>query len=143
MRPFAVVKDRGFISLMKTGRPYDSWIPSPTKIADDLMVVWHAVRLRVMQMLEVSNQRRISFKSRTHLPQDYDCEINISTDAWTSPNHLAFVAFIAQLEREGKPLSFLLDILEVPESHTGEALAREFNGVLQDFGVDDKVCVEV
>ena len=43
------------------------------------------------------------------------------------------------MEKEGKPISFLLDILEVAESHTGMALAREFERVLQDFGISDKV----
>ena len=73
------------------------------------------------------------------MSQDYDCEINIETDAWTSPNHLAFVAFILQMEREGKPISFLLDILEVAESHTGQMLARVFEGVLEEFGIKEKV----
>ena len=43
------------------------------------------------------------------------------------------------MEREGKPISFLLDILEVAESHTGQTLAREFEGVLEEFGIKEKV----
>ena len=49
------------------------------------------------------------------------------------------MAIIAQLEREGKPFPFLLDILAVPESHTGETLAREFSDVLEAFEAEDKV----
>lgn len=33
----------------------------------------------------------------------------------------------------------LLDVVEVAESHTGEALAVAFAKVLQDFGIEHKV----
>src|SRR5271168_527690 len=36
-------------------------------------------------------------------------------DAWTSPNHCAFVAWTVHLEFEGEMLAFLLDIIEVPK----------------------------
>ena len=43
------------------------------------------------------------------------------------------------MEREGKLVQFLLDIVEVPESHTGETLAKEFKVVLEDFAISEKV----
>lgn len=43
------------------------------------------------------------------------------------------------MEKEGKPLSFTLDVVEVPESHTGETLAREFEAMLRTFHIIDKV----
>ncbi|KAF9218356.1 hypothetical protein BS17DRAFT_792926 [Gyrodon lividus] len=45
--------------------------------------------------------------------QEYKGRISFTTDAWTSPNHHSFVAFSAHLEHKGKPLAFLLDIIEV------------------------------
>jgi hypothetical protein len=36
-------------------------------------------------------------------------------DAWTSPNHCAFVAWTVHLQHEGHVLAFLLDIIKVPE----------------------------
>jgi hypothetical protein len=36
-------------------------------------------------------------------------------------------------------LSFLLDIVELPESHTGATLAREFQAMLMRFGVTQKI----
>jgi len=39
--------------------------------------------------------------------------MNFTTDAWTSENHHAFVAFAVHLEHEGVPLSFPLDIIKV------------------------------
>jgi hypothetical protein len=36
-------------------------------------------------------------------------------------------------------LSFLLDIIEVPESHSGAALANAFQAMLERFGLEKKV----
>ena len=36
-------------------------------------------------------------------------------------------------------LVFLLDIIEVPESHTGVALAKAFQKMLETFGLQDRV----
>jgi len=47
--------------------------------------------------------------------QDYPGRLHFATDAWTSPNHRAFVAWTVHLEHEGKMFSFLLDIIEVAE----------------------------
>lgn len=62
-------------------------------------------------------------------------------DCWTSPNHRAFLAILAYFEKEGKPEVIVLDVVEVPESHTGERLAREANECLKGFGIDTKVSV--
>ena len=34
-------------------------------------------------------------------------------DAWTSPNHKAFVAITMHMEHSGKPVTFMLDVVEV------------------------------
>jgi len=36
-------------------------------------------------------------------------------------------------------LAFLLDCVEVPESHTGPALARAFQKMLKGYGLEKKV----
>jgi hypothetical protein len=61
------------------------------------------------------------------------------TDAWTSPNHKAFVAFTVHFEHEGASISMLLDLVEVAKSHSGVNLANAFVTVLRDFGIEDKV----
>ncbi|KAJ7822169.1 hypothetical protein B0H14DRAFT_2370896, partial [Mycena olivaceomarginata] len=50
-----------------------------------------------------------------NLLQEHPGQLSFATDAWTSPNHRAFVAWTVHLHHEGNPLSFLLDIIEVPE----------------------------
>jgi hypothetical protein len=75
----------------------------------------------------------------------YRCDRNIlgrlhfATDAWTSPNHRAFVAWTVHFEYEGVMMSFLLDIVEVPESHSGATLRNVFQSMLECFGLENKV----
>lgn len=63
-------------------------------------------------------------------------------DAWTSPNHKAYVAITVHFERLGKAIAMLLDIVEVPKSHTGINLALAFTKVLKEFGIRDKVSIQ-
>jgi len=51
-RPFKIVKDRGFQSLMKTKRP-GYHIPSPETISRDAKKVFVKVRKRIAKMLPV------------------------------------------------------------------------------------------
>ena len=53
MWPFLIVKDRGFQSLMKTGRP-DYHIPSPEMVSCDVRNVFMHCHQRIMKMLKVS-----------------------------------------------------------------------------------------
>jgi hypothetical protein len=71
--------------------------------------------------------------------QTYNGDLNFATDAWTSPNHKAFVAISVHLEHDGEPLAMLLDIIEVAKSHLGLNLAEAFAKVLSNFGISDKV----
>ena len=71
--------------------------------------------------------------------QEYDGKLNFATDAWTSPNHRAFVATTVHLEVGGEAACIPLDIVEVAKSHSGLTLATEFARVLREFGIDDKV----
>jgi len=71
--------------------------------------------------------------------QDYAGALNFATDGWTSPNHKAYVAFTVHFEHEGVPISMLLDLVEVPKSHSGVNLAEAFANVLEEFGIKDKV----
>jgi hypothetical protein len=65
--------------------------------------------------------------------------MNFATDAWTSPNHKAYVAVTVHYENAGVPVSMLLDIVEVACSHSGLNLATAFSKILDDFGISDKV----
>jgi len=80
---------------MKTGRP-EYHLPSEQTISRDAKNVFVHARKRVATML-----------------QKYEGQLNYATDAWTSPNHKAFVAFTVHFAHEGTPVSMLLDLVEV------------------------------
>ncbi|KAF9560223.1 hypothetical protein CPC08DRAFT_613634, partial [Agrocybe pediades] len=107
-RPYTIVKDRGFMSLMKTGRP-NYYIPSPSTVSRDVRVVFARSRQRIATML-----------------QKHDGKLHFATDAWTSPNHRAFVAVTVHFEHKGIPICLILDVVEVAKSHTGVNLAVAF-----------------
>ena len=73
--------------------------------------------------------------------QEYEGKLHFATDAWTSPNHRAFVAITVHLEIQGEPVCLVLDVVEVAESHTGAHLAAVFAGILKEFGIENKVSV--
>ena len=46
---------------------------------------------------------------------EHNGALNFVMDAWTSPNHRAFIAVTVHLEQEGVPLCLVLDVVEVVE----------------------------
>ena len=106
---------------MKTGRP-DCYIPSAETLSRDVKNVFVRVRGRIAKAL-----------------QEYHGKLNFATDAWSSPNHKSYVAITVHLERSGKPFQMLLDLVEVPQSHTGVNLGIAFMDVLNKFGIEEKV----
>ncbi len=123
---------------MKTGRP-ECYIPSAETLSRDVKNVFVRVRGRIAKGLQVS---RLSSHDNliTHLAlQNYNGKLNFATDSWSSPNHKPYMAITVHLERAGKPLSMLLDLVEVAESHTGVNLGIAFMTVLKTFGIEDKV----
>lgn len=106
---------------MKTGRP-ECYIPSAETLSRDVKNVFIRVRGRIAKVL-----------------QEYDGKLNFATDGWSSPNHRSYVAITVHIERKGEPFSMLLDLVEVAESHTGVNLGIAFMGVLDKFGIEEKV----
>jgi len=54
MRPFSIVEDEGFKTLMKTGRP-NHYIPKRRTIARDVKQVFKKTRKRIQKMLKVKS----------------------------------------------------------------------------------------
>ena len=71
----------------------------------------------------------------------YDGHLNFVTDAWTFPNHKAFVVVTVHLEHDGQPISLLLDIIELSVSHSGDNLATVFAKILKDYRISEKVSI--
>jgi hypothetical protein len=120
-RPPEIVLDSRLIHMLTAGRP-NLTVPSPNTVRRDVKAVYAKCRERIAKLL-----------------QDHPGHIHIATDAWTSTNHRAFVAWTVHLEHEGCMMAFLLDIVEVPESHTGLTLAKAFQKMLESYKLEKKV----
>jgi hypothetical protein len=98
---------------MKAGRPA-TYIPSQYTVSRDIKILFEISRQRIDKLLKAC-QGLLSTWQVAHFLQDHKGKIHFATDAWTSPNHFALVAWTVHLHHEGHILTFLLDIYEVPE----------------------------
>ena len=73
--------------------------------------------------------------------KEYDGELNFVTDAWTSPNQKAMVAFTVHFEHQGAPMTMVLDVVEVAKSHSGLNLATAFADMIHNLKLETKVRV--
>jgi hypothetical protein len=53
------------------------------------------------------------------------------------------MAITVHFEHEGLPMAMLLDLVEVPRSHSGVNLGEACLEVLRAFGVEDKVSITI
>ncbi|OJT01922.1 Zinc finger BED domain-containing protein RICESLEEPER 2, partial [Trametes pubescens] len=119
--PFQIVRDPGFLRLVKMGRP-GYYVPSPSTVSRNARVIFVHTRVRL-----------------AHFLRRYAGRLNFATDTWTAENHCAFVVILVFLEQRGKVLVIVLDLVEVPEAHTGMMLVCVFVDVLKAFGIADKL----
>jgi len=102
---------------MKTGRP-EYYIPSTSTVSQDVQIVFARMCAWIGQMLQVSLNSVVVFNLEmardSPIAKEHAGLISFATDAWTSPNHLAYVAITAHLEVRGKPICIVLDVVELP-----------------------------
>jgi hypothetical protein len=113
VRPFKIVEDRGFLSLMKTGRP-EYYVPSAATVSKDVQLVFGRSRERIAKMLQVRDSSVVISQDLIKDLQEYEGKISFATDAWTLPNHYAYVAVTAHFEVKGEPICIVLDVVELP-----------------------------
>ena len=112
-RPLNIVNDHEFEVLMKAGRP-GTTLPSVSTAGRDVKAVFERCRERIDNLLKVSATGIMTLVANSTEKEHSGC-LHFATDTWTSPNHRAFVAWTVHLHHQGHLLSFLLDIIEVPE----------------------------
>ncbi|KAF8731042.1 hypothetical protein AX14_005280 [Amanita brunnescens Koide BX004] len=119
--PFDVVGDEEFHFLMKLGW-VDMYIPSPSTVSQDVQLVFIKTCQRIANMLNA-----------------YAGHLSFTTDAWTLPNHRAYVAVSVHLEKKGVPFLTILDIIKVAELHSGANLATALKRVFEEFKISEKL----
>jgi len=64
------------------------------------------------------------------MPKEYEGTLSFATDAWTLPNHCAYIAITVHFEAKGQPVSLLLDLVEV-------AMVRiTYHGILMMLNIE-------
>ena len=117
IRPFDVISNESFHYLMKSGQP-NMYVPSTSTVSRDVWLVFTRTCQRIARMLNVSQSIMTSSTIVTDLnSKEYPGHLSFTMDAWTSPNHRAYVAILVHLENKGTALSMILDIVEVAEVH--------------------------
>ncbi|KAH9954161.1 hypothetical protein BC827DRAFT_1144435, partial [Russula dissimulans] len=74
------------------------YLPIPMTVSCDIKIVFEWCRECINKILK-----------------EHPGCIHFATDAWTSSNHWAFVAWTVHVHHHGHLLAFVLDIIEVPE----------------------------
>ena len=117
----SIVTDPELIDLLTTGHNHLK-VLSPNTVRRDVKVAYVKCREHISKFL-----------------QEHSGLVHFATDAWTSTNHHACVAWTVHFKHNGAMLAFLLDIVELLESHTGITLAKAFQQMLETFGLQDWV----
>lgn len=99
LRPFEILEDRGFWSLMKTGRP-QTYMPSASTASRDTKLVFARVRKRLSQCFN-----------------DYEGALNFQADCWSSPNHKPYMGLTVSFEHKGELFTLPLDVIELSTVH--------------------------
>ena len=119
--PANIISDPELADLLITGHPHLK-VPSLNTIRRDVKAAYLKCHECIVKLLH-----------------EHPGRVHFATDAWTSTNHHAFVAWTVHFEYKGAMLVFLLNIVDIPESHTGVALAQAFQRMLKTFGLEDRV----
>ena len=118
-RPASIITDPELIDLLTTGHNHLK-VLSPNTVQCDVKAAYVKCCECISKLL-----------------QEHPRLVHFVTDAWISTNHHACVAW--HFEHNGAMLAFLLDIVELLESHTGITLAKAFQQMLETFGLQDQV----
>ena len=138
MRPFSIINDCGFQSLMKTGQP-DYYIPSHRTVSHDMKKVFVKCCKRMATMLQVS-KGVLPDKNPTHQHDTGDCrQTQLCYGCMDISEPQGIHQCNVHFENKGVPVSILLDLVEVAQSHSGINLAAAFAKILEDFGIENKV----
>ena len=119
--PASIITNPELIDLLTTGHNHLK-VPSPNTIQRNVKAAYVKCCERISQLL-----------------QEHPGLAHFVIDAWTSTNHRVCVAWTVHFKHNGAMLALLLDIVELLESHTGIALAKAFQQMLETFGLQDQV----
>ena len=109
-----IINDHELRDLLMAGHPSID-LPSTTTISRDIKTSFEKCWERIAKLLQVHQTVLNILQLLILFHQEHPGHVHFATDTWTLPNHCVFVAWTVHLEYQGEMLSFLLDIIELPE----------------------------
>lgn len=118
---FLTIETPQFIKLIKLLRP------------ETTMFKADALKKEILERFRITKIQIIKFFS------SIKSRVSFTTDIWTSPNDLSFMAITAHwISPQFVVQSLLVDFLEIQGSHTGVNIEKYFSESLIEFGLFDK-----
>ena len=72
--------------------------------------------------------------------KDFYSYLNLTLDGWSSPNGIPVLAVTGHwIDSNWQMRKWVVDVVEIPGSHTGKKLAELVLGILKDFGLTTKI----
>lgn len=125
LQPFSIVRDPGFIELLRELEP-SYVLPSRPTFSKSLLPAKYE---------EKSNKIKELLKTA-----DY---VTLSTDSWTSINMEGYTAVTAHfVSHDWKFYGCLLTCFKYDGRHTADNIAQELERVLNDWNISEKVCFQ-
>ena len=122
--PFTIVEETGFINYIRSIHPTTK-IPTADTIKSHIMNFYEDDKEKIKDIL-----KNLSGK------------ISFTTDCWTSPSSKSFMSITAHfIDNDWKLQHLLLDFIEINDSHTGQNLKNAFVLGLENFSIENKVCL--
>lgn len=121
-RPISITKDDGFINLMKIATGCDTYTtPCYATITDKI------------------HHRYIEHFGKLKAKLQTAPAVSLTADFWTSAQNRAYIGITVHFIHEWVLQSCVLDVFEVPESHTAQVCGDTLVKAVEKWGIQDKV----
>lgn len=125
-RPLTITSDEGFKELLRTATGCQSYVPP----------CYATITESIHQMYV---EKKIIVKERLAAA----CAVSLTADFWTSIQNRSYIGVTVHFIEQWLLKSFVLDVLEVSESHTAEVCGRTLENVANEWEIAEKVMVIV
>jgi len=121
-RPLTIAKDEGFVSMMKIATGCDKFVPpSYATVTETIHHMYSEEKTKLQTRLQA-------------VPG-----VSMTADFWTSDANHSYLGVTVHFVEEWSLRSSILDVVEVPESHTAEVCGETLTRVMNEWHISDKV----
>lgn len=121
-RPLSIAKDKGFVSMMKIATGCDTFVPpSYATVTETIHHMYGEEKTKLQTRVQAAPG------------------VSLTADFWTSDANHSYLGVTVQFIENWSLHSSILDVVEVPESHTAEVCGETLTRVVNEWHISDKV----